>query len=68
MIKQFYFKKFNLLCVFTIQMSNSSIQPIDRTLSGATTLGQNEPGSNGSEGVLTFPKAPALLELLHQIV
>ena len=30
----------------------SSIWPIDRTLSGATTLGQNEPESDGNEEVL----------------
>ena len=33
-------------------MSNSSIWPIDRTLSGATALGQSGPGSNGIEGVV----------------
>ena len=33
-------------------MSNSSIWPIDRTLSGATTLGQSGPGSDGNEGIL----------------
>ena len=33
-------------------MLNGSIRPIDRTLSGATTLGQNEPGNNGNVGVL----------------
>ena len=30
----------------------SSILPIDRTLSDATTLGQSELGSDGNEGVL----------------
>ena len=30
-------------------MSNNSIRPIDRTLSGLTTLGQSGPGSNGNE-------------------
>ena len=30
----------------------SSIWPIDRILSGATTLGQSGPGSIGNEGVL----------------
>ena len=30
-------------------MSNSSIWPTDRTLSGATTLGQSRPESNGNE-------------------
>ena len=33
-------------------MSNSSIWPIDKTLSGATIPGQSGPGSNGNEGVL----------------
>ena len=33
-------------------MSNSSIWPIDRTLSGATILGQIRPASEGNEGVL----------------
>ena len=32
-------------------MSNSSIWPIDKTLSGATTPGQSGPGTNGNEGV-----------------
>ena len=36
-------------------MWNSSIWPIDRTLSGATILGQSEPGSNGNEEVLHIP-------------
>ena len=49
-------------------MSNSSIGPIDRTLSDATTLGQSEPGSNDNEGLLCIPNAPALLEPQHQIV
>ena len=33
-------------------MSNGSIWLIDHILSGATTPGQSEPGSNGSDGVL----------------
>ena len=33
-------------------MSNSSIWPIDMTLSGATPPGQSEPGSDGCEVVL----------------
>ena len=56
----------------TIQFSTStvfsSIWPIDRSLSGATTLGQSGPGSDGNEGYSIFPKAPALLEPHHQIV
>ena len=34
----------------------SSVGPIDRTLSGATTLGQCGPGSNGNERVLHIPQ------------
>ena len=37
-------------------MSNSSIWPLDRTLSSATTFSQSEPGSNSNEGVLYIPK------------
>ena len=33
-----------------------SCWPIDRILSGATTLGQSEPGSNGNEGGLHIPQ------------
>ena len=33
-------------------MQFSSIQPIDRALSGATIPGQSGPGSNGNEGLL----------------
>ena len=42
---------------------NSSVWPIDRTLSGATTPRQIEPGSNGNEVVLCIlqiPRAGAL--------
>ena len=35
-----------------IKQSNTSIWYIDRTLSGATTLGQSGSGSDGHEGVL----------------
>ena len=33
-----------------------SIWPIDSILSGATTLGQSEPGSDGNEEVLRIPQ------------
>ena len=35
----------------------SSIWPIDRILSGATTLGQREPGSDDNKGVLRMPQS-----------
>ena len=37
-------------------MLNSSIWPIDRTLSSATTPSQSGPESNGKEGVLHIPQ------------
>ena len=37
-------------------MSNSSIWPLDRNLSGATIPGQSEPGTNGNKGVLHIPQ------------
>ena len=56
----------------TIQFNTSGhfsfIRAMHGTLSGATTLGQIEIGSNGNEGVLRFPKAPTLQEPHHQIV
>ena len=41
---------------FTMGMLFSSIWPKDRTLLGATTLGQSGHGSNGNEGVLRIPQ------------
>ena len=41
-------------------MQFSSIWPIDRTLSGATTLGQSGPGSNGNEVVLLIPQSSCI--------
>ena len=38
-------------------MPNSSICFIDRTQSGATTLSQSEPESDGNEGVLRIPQS-----------
>ena len=42
--------------LFSISTQFSSIWPIDRTLSGATTPGQSGPGSDGNEGVLCIPQ------------
>ena len=41
-------------------MQFSSIWPIDRTLSGATTPGQSGPGSNGNEGALRIPQSSSI--------
>ena len=38
-------------------MSNSSIWPIDRILSGATTPGQSGPASNDYESLLHIPQS-----------
>ena len=42
--------------LFNISIQFSSICPIDKTLSGATTLGQCGPGSDGNKGVLNIPQ------------
>ena len=41
-------------------MSNSPIWPIDRTLSGAITLGQSGSESNSNEGVLCIPQSSGI--------
>ena len=38
----------------------SSIRPIARILSGATTPGQNGPGNGGSEGVVRIPRISSI--------
>ena len=43
-------------------MSNSFIWPIDRTLSGTTTLGKSGLGSNVNEGVLHIPQRSSITE------
>ena len=45
---------------FSISMQFSSIWPIDRTLSGATTPGQSGPGSDSNEGVLCIPESSSI--------
>ena len=41
-------------------MSNSSIQPLARTLSGATTPGQSGSGNNGNEGIFYIPQSSVI--------
>ena len=43
-------------------MSNSSIWPIDRTLSSATAPSQSGSGSTGNEGVLRIPQSSNITE------
>ena len=45
---------------FSISTHFSSIWPIDKTLSDATTLGQSGLGSNGNEGVLYIPQSSSI--------
>ena len=45
---------------FSISSQFSSIWPIDRTLSGATTPGQSEPGSDGNEGIHRIPQSSSI--------
>ena len=45
---------------FSINTQFSSIWPIDRTLSGVTTLGQSRPGSNCNEGVLHISQSSSI--------
>ena len=49
-------------------MQFSSIQPIDRALSGATIPGQSGPVGNGNEEVLRIIQSPTSLKRHHQIV
>ena len=44
-------------------MSNSSLWPIDKTLSGATTPGQSAPESDSNEGILCIPQNSSITEV-----
>ena len=45
---------------FSINTLFSTIWPMDRTLSGATTPDQNELGSDGNKGVLRIPQSSGI--------
>ena len=51
-LNRFKYCYISVICLHTV----CSIWPIDWTLSGATTLGQSGPGSNGNERVLHIPQ------------
>ena len=69
--EQFYFKWFSLALVYSLDVKTvlfqaiqfsistqfSFIWPIDRTLLGATTLGQSGPECNGNQGILHIPQS-----------
>ena len=74
MSKHFYFKQFSLALVRSLNVKKvlfqviqlsistqfSSIWPIDKTLSGATTLGLSGPGRDVNEGVLRIPQSSSI--------
>ena len=70
----FVYKQLNVKTVpfqaipFSINTQFTSIWPIDRVLSGATTLEQVDLWAITMVGYSTFLKAPALLKPHHQIV
>ena len=45
---------------FSIRTQFSSIWPIDRTLSGPTTLGKSGPRNDVNEGVLRIPQSSTI--------
>ena len=50
---------------FSISTQFSSIWPIDKTLSGATTQDQSGPGNDGGEGVLNIPQSSCMTRTLQ---
>ena len=66
MYKYSFYKLVNVKTILfrTIQFSIitqfSSIWSIDKTLPGATTLSQSEPGSDSKEGVLRIPQSSSM--------
>ena len=53
--EHFVFKLFSLIKQFRVL-----INPYISYVSGATTLGQSAPGSNGNEGVLRIPQSSSI--------
>ena len=53
---QFLIFRFNVSHLFAHSLNISCIWPIDRILSGANTLDQRGPGTNGNEGILCIPQ------------
>ena len=70
MSKQFSFEQFSLAYVTslnakTVNSRNHSLDLFDPyigPLSGATTLGQSGPGSDGNKGVLRIPQSICITE------
>ena len=58
MIKQFYFKLFNLAChLFGLSFDVKQFYLIHASDSDTTSLSQRRPGSNVIEGVLRIPQS-----------
>ena len=49
-----------LFQIIQVSESNSSIWPIDRTLSGVTIPSQSEPGSDGNERILHITQSSSI--------
>ena len=49
---------------FCVIIQFSSIWPIDKTLSGATTPSQSEPGSVANEEIFDIPQSSSITEVL----
>ena len=47
--------------VYIVKWSNSSIWPIDMTLSDATSLGKSEPGSEANKKILRIPQNSSIV-------
>ena len=56
--------QFSITHFFAQLKCQTSIWPIDRTLSGATTLGQGGPGSDDNEGVFHIPQSSSIIGVL----
>ena len=50
------FMKTSVICLYTVKWSNSSIS----NNLGTVTPSQNEPGSDGNEGVLRVPRSSSI--------
>ena len=59
--KQLNVRTSSISVQFSISTHIGSIWPINRALSGASTLGQSGPGSNGNEGVLCIPQSSSII-------
>ena len=53
---------------FSIRTPFSSIWSTEKTLSGATTLGESGPGSDGNEEVLYFLQSFTALQEPHHLI